>query len=232
MDNHHEFHPLNPLSLSRYHPHGIQPATLVWFQFSSQWRTLFPNVYAAPLAATAINYVVIFRDFFQMYGGREVSQVGFTTALDQRQSVVLIPGGQMEMIESRSNCQQTRLYVGHHGFLRLALEYGCAVVPLLSFREGEIMSNVQCPAIQKFCVKAFGVPFPFAPYGRWFLPIPRRTPLTLVVGEALEVPKVSNPTKAQIEALHTRYYAQIRQMFEQHKEAAGCKEYELVLVHK
>jgi hypothetical protein len=53
--------------------------------------------------------------------------------------------------------------------------------------------------------------------------LPRRQPITTVVGAPIEVKHIPNPTKAQVQALHHRYCAALSELFEQHKKKYGVQ---------
>ncbi|RHZ14124.1 hypothetical protein DYB31_005026 [Aphanomyces astaci] len=57
-----------------FHPHGIIPMTVMWLQFTDQWRELFPNVFACPLSASVVHYFPGIRDVIQVLGAREVTR--------------------------------------------------------------------------------------------------------------------------------------------------------------
>lgn len=63
---------------------------------------------------------------------------------------------------------------------------------------------------------------PCIPIGRGFFQysfglIPRRHELTTVVGAAIPVPKVAEPSKELIDEYHTRYTEALTKLFEEHK---------------
>jgi hypothetical protein len=125
------------------------------------------------------------------------------------------------MVHSNSNRSELILVTRHRGFIRMALQLGTALVPVLSFGETQILENVSLPSIQRWSLKNLGVGFPLIPYGKFYSPVPNNVPVTVVVGKAIEVKKIDEPTAQQIEALHNRYYEEIKRLFEAHKEAAG-----------
>jgi hypothetical protein len=91
----------------------------------------------------------------------------------------------------RSPVQLTR---HHAGFVRLALEHALAsgnkrmrLVPVYSPGENAVLSNVRMPEMQRRFEKRLGFPFPYFPWGRWGLPIPRRVRLAMYVGEPVDV---------------------------------------------
>jgi hypothetical protein len=69
--------------------------------------------------------------------------------------------------------------------------------------------------------RRFGFPVPYLMVGRWLLsPLPRQTPLVYVVGEPLAPPALAEGEQvaaAQVDELHSRYFAAMQELFEQHK---------------
>ncbi|KAG6609250.1 Diacylglycerol O-acyltransferase 2 [Phytophthora cinnamomi] len=213
-----------------FHPHGIMPISVMWLQFTAQWRKLFPNFYAHILTASILHQIPLARDVLHFYGSREVTRQAFAYTLKQKESVLLVPGGQAEMLEQQSAKNEVRVYTHHKGFIRLAIEHGVPLVPVLSFKEGEMMDNVQAPMLQRWFVKKLAFPFPYFPYGRALLPIPRKIDIPVVVGEPLEVPHIEKPTQEDIDKVHAKYFAVLQEMFDKYKDEVGCGDYKLVLI--
>ncbi|GMF19247.1 unnamed protein product [Phytophthora lilii] len=213
-----------------FHPHGIMPISVMWLQFTAQWRKLFPNFYAHILTASILHQIPLARDVLHFYGSREVTRQAFAYTLQQKESVLLVPGGQAEMLEQQSAKNEVRVYTHHKGFIRLAIEHGVPLVPVLSFKEGEMMDNVQAPMLQRWFVKKLAFPFPYFPYGRALLPIPRRISIPIVVGEPMDVPHIEKPTQKDIDKVHARYFAVLQEMFEKYKDEVGCGDYKLVFI--
>ncbi|RHY12151.1 hypothetical protein DYB25_003403 [Aphanomyces astaci] len=97
-----------------FHPHGIIPMTVMWLQFTDQWRALFPNVFACPLSASVVHYFPGIRDVIQVLGAREVTR----------------------------SSARFRGFGVSKGLVRMALEHDVSLVPVLSFKEGEILDNI------------------------------------------------------------------------------------------
>ncbi|KAE8875913.1 hypothetical protein PF003_g38614 [Phytophthora fragariae] len=102
--------------------------------------------------------------------------------------------------------------------------------PEKHFKEGEMMDNVQAPMLQRWFVKKLAFPFPYFPYGRALLPIPRKINIPVVVGEPLEVPHIEKPTQEDIDEVHVKYFAALQEMFDKYKDEVGCGDYKLVLI--
>lgn len=213
-----------------FHPHGIIPISIAWLQFTAQWRQLFPGFYAHILTASILHQVPLARDVLHFFGSREVTRTTFAHTLQQKKSVLVVPGGQAEMLQQQSAKNEVRVYTHHKGFIRLAIEHGVPLVPVLSFKEGELMDNIRSPQLQRWFVKKLAFPFPHFPYGRGMLPIPRKIKVPVVVGEPLEVPHIKLPTQEDIDQVHAKYFAVLREMFDKYKDEVGCSDYKLILI--
>mmetsp|Transcript_20666 Transcript_20666/g.39889 ORF Transcript_20666/g.39889 Transcript_20666/m.39889 type:complete len:245 (+) Transcript_20666:1554-2288(+) len=161
------------------------------------------------------------RDVAQWNGGFEVSREGFLSALEKRKAVLLVPGGQEEMIGSRSDSTRVPIVTKHRGFVRLALQQGANLVPVYSFGETQTFDNVAAPhSWQRWCVKQFRANLICFPYG--VLPmLPRPTRLTIAVGKPIPVPKIENPTDEQIAVYHHRYFNALNNLFMKYRKTAG-----------
>lgn len=204
-----------------FHPHGVMPITLFWVSTSSAWHSLFPGISFCALTASVLHIVPVMRDLMQWTGGRDVSRSSFRRALASDKSCMLVPGGQAEMMESRSGDSELRILTKHSGFIRLAMQEGAALVPVLSFREVDILDNVRMPAVQKWFLDRIAVAVPHYPHGDFFLPIPRRVPVTVVVGTPISVTKCEKPSEEDVGKVKQAYVAQLQRLFDKYREEAG-----------
>jgi len=109
----------------------------------------------------------------------------------------------------------------HKGFVRMAIENGARLVPMLSLGETFTLENVSLPSLQSWFLRHTGVGFPVFPFGRWYSPVANQTPITLIVGEPIPVVQKDNPSEEEVDALHKRYYDRVKQLFDHHKAEAG-----------
>jgi len=100
---------------------------------------------------------------------------------------------------------------------------------MISFGECELFDNVRWPSVQKWFAKRVGFGYPHFPYGRWYLPLPRKHRIVLVVGQPLVVPTVQDPTLAEIDSYHAQYFQKVRALFDKYKKEAGYPAMELVI---
>ena len=215
--------PLDPAQkyIFGYHPHAIIPIACQWTCLTSKWEAKFPGIRPATLVSSIVHMAPIMRDVTQWNGGFEVSREGFREALAAVGSVMLVPGGQEEMIGSRSDSTEVPINTRHRGFVRLALQTGASLVPVYSFGETQTFDNVRAPVSwQRWCMKKLRANLICYPYGTLpMLPRPQR--ITLVVGTPIEVPRVEQPTESQIAYFHALYFEELRSIFQKHKDAAG-----------
>ena len=207
-----------------FHPHGVVP-------FDAALATLRWPCGKAVVCTDAFTHVIPWmRDLGQWLGAREVTREAIGLSLRSGASVVLVPGGQAELFATSSYSKQVRIYRGHRGFVRVALQHRARLVPAFSFGEWELMDNVSMEGMQRWTRSWLGFPVPFWPYGRWGLPLPRRPPrgVRVVVGRPVDLPVDGAVDEAAVEACHRAYFEALFDLFERHKERAGYGDHELV----
>ncbi|QDZ18478.1 diacylglycerol acyltransferase [Chloropicon primus] len=225
-----------------YHPHALYPLGLVTFHLLPHFARYF-SVRPVTLVASVIFRLPFMRDLACLGGLREVTSTSFRRALRERNAVALVPGGQAEICVAPRAHSVTNpeivLNTRHKGFIKIALESGASIVPVLCFGEiYQLKNGISLPRLQAWTYKQFGFPIPFLPVGRFGMPIPLANeggrPITFVVGEPLKVPKLKDgaPVREAVEATHKLYYSKVADLYEKHKEAAGYQGKRLVLEHK
>jgi len=205
-----------------FHPHGIFPTTLIWAPNTSMFLNRFPDLSLVAMTATVIHLTPLMRDVAQWGGVRDVGRIAVDNALTKGRSPILVVGGMSEMFLSKSWPNEIAVHKQHRGFVRMSIKHGTPLIPVFSFGEHRTMDNVYLPNVQAWFKKWAGIPIPYFPYGRWFMPMPRRAPITLCVGEPVfPIKKNPNPTVEEIEELHSRYFAALNDMFERNKNKCG-----------
>ncbi|EZA62914.1 hypothetical protein DMN91_002992 [Ooceraea biroi] len=141
-------------------------------------------------------------------------------------ATILIVGGASESMESKPGTYRT-LVKKRKGFVRLALKYGTSLVPVFSFGETDLYDQLYGPEgstlrrVQNYIRKLIGLaPVIFS--GRGFFQysfglIPKRLPVTVVVGSPIELPKIPKPTTEQIDEYHEKFTKQLIELFESQK---------------
>ncbi len=138
----------------------------------------------------------------------------------------LLIGGARESIESYPD--KYRLILNRRkGFVKLAMNTGASLVPVISFGENDAYMTIQNPkgsflrTIQEKILEWFLIGTPVM-RGRGIFNytvgiLPFRKPIYTVVGKPIDVEKVSNPTQEQIDVLHAVYKTELINLFEEYK---------------
>ncbi|KNC73410.1 hypothetical protein SARC_14032 [Sphaeroforma arctica JP610] len=114
-----------------FHPHGVTATSVSWVSHTSDWKELFPGITVNPATASVLHVLPLLRDFLQVMGFRDVTRTSLCNALDMDESILLVPGGQAEMVYSTSRRKELTIYTKHKGFIRLAVTKGVPLVPVL-----------------------------------------------------------------------------------------------------
>ncbi|ODN02124.1 2-acylglycerol O-acyltransferase 1 [Orchesella cincta] len=140
---------------------------------------------------------------------------------------ILIPGGAPEALDFNPGTYILQLKK-RKGFVKVALQNGSPLVPVFSFGETEVYSQVANPrgsllrTIQDKIQQAVDIPPAFF-YGRGVFQysfgfLPKRRPITVVVGAPLPMKKIPEPTQAEIDELHQNYIDALTELFYAHRE--------------
>lgn len=107
------------------------------------------------------------------------------------------------------------------GLSRLALRSGLPLLPCYSFGNTSCFSVWADPfGILEGASRLMRVSI-FAFWGRWGLPIPRRSKITFVFGRPIAVDTQPEPSEADIAELHQTVLSEIETLFNVHKKAHG-----------
>eukprot|EP00041_Stephanoeca_diplocostata_P005498 m.62893 g.62893 ORF g.62893 m.62893 type:complete len:532 (-) comp15818_c0_seq2:223-1818(-) len=222
-----------------FHPHGIIPYSAGIMSLSDDWNDAVSDGVSGTvdvphfLVDSFIHALPLLRDITQWLGCREVSRESLHNLLQQGQCSIVVPGGQVEMLNSRSWDQTVTICTGHRGFIRMALEHNTPLIPALCIGEWSLMDNVYCPRIQRVTKRLLGFPIPFVFYGKSVC-LPRQRALTIVIGEPITAASVAgNATgtlkgEALVEQVHDTYFASLKDLFERHKAACGYGDHQMI----
>mmetsp|Transcript_1111 Transcript_1111/g.1453 ORF Transcript_1111/g.1453 Transcript_1111/m.1453 type:complete len:313 (+) Transcript_1111:50-988(+) len=201
------------------HPHGVASANHLFTLTDGCGflSTVFPGP-RRDLSASIIFRIPFFREFCLWLGCVDASKKMATKVLSEGFSTLILVGGEQEQVRARPG-DHTIYLKRRKGFVRLALEHGCALVPVYAWGENDLYyTSSFLLGLRIWIVKTFRVAIPLF-IGRLFWPLKR--PLTLVFGKPLEVEKVENPTTEQVDALHQKYIESLQQLFEDTREEYG-----------
>jgi len=229
------------------HPHGIfgiSPMTHFGTD-ATGFTKVFPGVPVHLLGHSAIFRIPIFREWCLAHGHGSVDRKTCLRLLQQGHSIALAPGGARESLECKPGTM--RLFLERRrGFAKLALQTGAAIVPVLAFGENELYSTVQFAQgtlsrrIQEALQRRLGFALPLFCGRKWLPLLPKRLPVSTVVGAPLRPPPGAGappaggfavePAPEVVAAFHRQYCEALRELFDTHKAAHGAAGVELEIM--
>ncbi|KYQ51298.1 2-acylglycerol O-acyltransferase 1 [Trachymyrmex zeteki] len=216
-------------------PHGILSIGIIG-SFATDvldCKKLFPGLEIRLITLDQHFKIPLFREYPYFLGScassvRSIKYLLSTPPKDPYtgKATVLIVGGASESMESTPGTYRV-IIKRRKGFVKLALKYGTALVPVLSFGETDLYNQIYSPEgstfrrIQNYIRSIIGLA-PVVVSGRGFFQysfglIPKRLPVTVVVGSPVELPKIAEPTTEQINEYHEKFMKSLVELFETQK---------------
>ncbi|XP_068600577.1 2-acylglycerol O-acyltransferase 3b [Brachionichthys hirsutus] len=212
------------------HPHGIMSigALACFGTESCGFAQTFPGLKSTLVVLAGLFRLPIFREYLMSGGLCPVSKPSLAHLLSQSgkaNAVVIVIGGAAESLASSPGVN-TVVVKQRKGFVRIALEFGADLVPVYSFGENELFKQVifSDGSLGRKLQDLFKVILGFAPclfVGESMMFIPYRTPVTIVVGSPISVPKSVTPTEEEIDHYHRLYVDGLTKLFHEHKVSCG-----------
>ncbi|GAQ84187.1 2-acylglycerol O-acyltransferase 2 [Klebsormidium nitens] len=216
------------------HPHGIlaQGAWLGFATDATSFPQLYPGVNPHFLTLTPHFRTPFLREFLLLHGVCDSAKETCVGLLARGQSIVLTVGGARESLYAKPGTVNLVLE-RRKGFVKVALETGASLVPVISFGENDVYDTVLTdPAsvwgrIQRYFLTVWGVTLPdFKGRGIFFMPFvkmqPYAVPMNIVVGAPLHVQKFegdieSKEGKLLVDSVHSQYKKALLDLWEVHK---------------
>uniref|UniRef100_A0A5S6R0K4 diacylglycerol O-acyltransferase n=1 Tax=Trichuris muris TaxID=70415 RepID=A0A5S6R0K4_TRIMR len=171
------------------------------------------------------------REYMELLGAVSCSResIGYLISRPEGgNALVIVAGGAEEALVSQPDTHRIVLRK-RKGFVKVAIQYGTALVPSYSFGEVDIfrqLKNEEGSTLRRI-QNAIGNIFTFTTplfYGRGALGlrfgfIPFQRPICTVVGCPIEIEKNENPTDEELSRVHDRYVSELLTLFEEHKSS-------------
>jgi len=221
-----------------FHPHGLFPCTVVWMHLIPLWWKVFGRLIPYQLTDAFTHVPPLMREVMQWSGGREITKGVMNAMLSSKETLIIVPGGQSELLKhSYENTRDKKfvLCAKHRGFIRVAMENRAELVPVISFGELIAIKNIEAPRLQQVTKRLIGFPVPFLPVGvGGILPFPVQTPFTIVFGRPIDYfsrPESKSQTfqEEDVELVYRMYFEEVRALFDRYKQQAGFGGWEIVL---
>ena len=197
------------------HPHGI---------FCMGWGILFGRKELEKMKfcfSAALYRSPFFRLLTKTVGSpAPADKASFQRLMQRNEPMAVIPGGFEEATITSSTVHRVYLK-SRRGFVKYALQAGYALVPCYCFGENETYYNVQGAWGIRFWLNRQGM-VGILPFGRWFFPLlARNRRMHIVVGKALQLPRIERPTTEQVAQHHAQYTEALTSLFDRHKASYG-----------
>jgi len=227
-----------------YHPHGII-ATGAFGNFASDatgFDKLFPGLNPWLVTLKVNFWFPFYRELVLMRGLVDSSKESINWLLQKcgkGNAVIIVVGGAAESLNAVPNTMRLTLK-SRKGFVRLALQNGASLVPVISFGENELYTQSDhqegslVRKIQQKAKELLTFTFPVI-HGRGVFQytmgiLPYRIPIHTIVGKPIPVTKVESPTQEQVNTLHQTYIQGLKELFNTHKaKYAQNPELEMIL---
>eukprot|EP01062_Namystynia_karyoxenos_P062226 TRINITY_DN55141_c0_g1_i1.p1 TRINITY_DN55141_c0_g1~~TRINITY_DN55141_c0_g1_i1.p1 ORF type:complete len:591 (+),score=145.17 TRINITY_DN55141_c0_g1_i1:68-1840(+) len=211
-----------PPVLFCYHPHGVYCFGLLTLVFAGQsgLDAVMPGRSGRGVlvaVASALLHVPLFGTLVRWFGFVPAGRCSLDAALRTEHDVALVPGGIAEMLMPGDEGHEELYLASRRGFCELAIRHGRALIPVYgfgetaTFRHLRLFSRLRAAVSRRLRV---GVAL-F--HGRYGTLTPYRTPVRVVVGQAVPVAQCDDPTPEAVDELHRRYVAAVRRLFEQNQ---------------
>lgn len=193
------------------HPHGIicWPLNSLTFP-NSPFDIKFPGLVGQKLcglAATVMFKIPLVRELFLRMGYVDARKSVAERVLSAGLSLFICTGGEEEVLHTKPGCD-TVVLMKRKGFIKLALSYGCTIVPVYGLGVSDLYTTYDLGTLKlrQWLQKTIGVALPIF-HGYLGTPLPYKVPLKIVVGEGIETPAVAVKGAAVDEALVEEYHA-------------------------
>ena len=137
-------------------------------------------------------------------------------------TVVIYVGGIAELFK----CSETeeRLFLKHRkGFVKLALQTGTPLIPLYMFGNTTVLTPCRWKVLENIS-RTLQASITYV-WGTAGLPIPRKKTLCYVRGKMIVIPKIEEPTQADIDKWHAAYIAEVTRIYEKYSRVVCDGDY-------
>lgn len=206
----------------------------------SKWSTLFPGIRPKCTTLGFTMLMPIQREILLSCGFSSASENSLNALLKQSNDpnhssnhdgftsngVGLIVGGAREAFYTYPNAYKCYLK-RRKGFIKVALQTGASLVPVISYGENNMYEIIDYKPgswvrIFQDTFKRYTNVTPIHYNGRGYLQytfglLPRRHPITTVIGAPIHLKKIRNPSETDVNEAHAMFCRKLRELFEKHK---------------
>eukprot|EP01111_Echinosteliopsis_oligospora_P016620 TRINITY_DN6976_c0_g1_i1.p1 TRINITY_DN6976_c0_g1~~TRINITY_DN6976_c0_g1_i1.p1 ORF type:complete len:352 (-),score=57.79 TRINITY_DN6976_c0_g1_i1:1-984(-) len=216
-----------------YHPHGILGLGCIC-NFATDANNISEQLKGIDLrvGTLSINFKIpFFREMLLALNFINIMNVkSCDYILSRGKSLVIVVGGASESLDAKPH-EINLIIKKRKGFIKLAIRNGAHLVPVFSFGENELYTQMQVDEksfLKKIQVKfqsltGFALPF-FNGRGIFnydFGLLPKRQKIITIVGKPIQVQQNDNPTEKEIQRVQELYINALTELFNNNKEKYG-----------
>ncbi|KAI8145834.1 diacylglycerol acyltransferase type 2A [Fennellomyces sp. T-0311] len=216
-----------------YHPHGIISvgAIITFASEGNGFSKFFPGIKPSLMTLTGNFKIPLHREYILALGMCDVSRKSCKKVLSSGpgRSIAIVIGGASESLNARPGIMDLTLKK-RLGFVKIALETGASLVPVINFGENDLYEQVKnddgswLRRLQRNTQRVAGFTIPLF-HGRGIFNydiglLPHRRPMHVVFGKPIDPPTgVSDEDKDQVvRELHDKYMQSMKEMYDKYKD--------------
>jgi len=213
-------------------PHGVFPYGNILSLLS--FPALFGHTFRG-LASSAALRPPIFKQILRSIGIIDASRHVAQRTLKNGESIGISTGGVAEIFFT-NEIDECILLQERIGLIKLAIRTGTNLVPCYLFGNTKLLHCWAGEGVPwlRYVLETISRKLGFALiviYGRFFLPIPFRTPILAVMGTPIPTRHIQNdnPTPEQIHIIQTKLIEEVQRIFDTYKYLYGWEDKKLII---
>lgn len=200
-------------SLICCHPHGV--LCCGWTMMANH-EALSASKFQW-LVAESLVFMPFVSDVMTWTSGGPATKKNMISSMKTNENLALLPGGFEESTIFHKG--KHRVFIKHRkGFIKYALQHGYTLYPTYVFGEEDTYRTLNGALPARLWLNKYKLPAVLF-YGLWycfFMPFPQLD-LVCVIGPAMPLPLISEPTEQQISTYHAQYIQALTHVFDSHK---------------
>lgn len=204
-------------------PHGLFPLILPMLSAIQEqvFEEFGPDNVPRTAVATAMLWTPVLAPMLRWFGCVAATRDAMQGVLRAGGNCLLVPDGIAGAYHSRSD-EEVLYLSARRGFIRTALQEGATLMPAYCYGHTQLWDV--WPRHDSWLARAARrMQFSLIWFvGEWWCPpLPRRTPLTLVMGSPMALAKTPHPSDADVDAAHQQFTHAMSRLYYAHRALAG-----------